>query len=317
MALQARLKKLDAEADEMIKAQHTGQQEPEPVAEPEVAAEPVIEQPVEQPTEVEAAQPAGEPQPAAAPVDESAQLRDALAKSEQRYRSLQGMFDKSRDEIESLKQMVKQLSEAQPKPEPAKAPKFVTEKDEESYGSDMIDLIRRAAQEIVEAKFGSLDGRFAEVDQRVKQVGDVVHRSAAERFDDDLTTKVPDWQEINVDPAFTDWLGPYGLQGLRAAYQALDVAGTAKFFNDYKKLNAPAAPEPTAEPASKKLETMQAPGKAKTNASTSQQPKGKVWTKADINKLDADYRRGKISAERYAELDADLTKAYLEGRVEA
>lgn len=320
MALQAsRARKLDAEADEMIKAQAqtVKQEEAEPeVAEPEVAATSVEDSTVEQTTEVKTEQPAGDVQPAAVTVDEAAALRAQLAKSEQRYRSLQGMFDKSRDELDALRQMVKQLTEAQPKPEEKKAPKFVTEKDEEAYGSDMIDLIRRAAREIVESEFGTLDGKFAEVDKRVQQVGEVVHRSAADRFADDLTKSVPDWQEINLDPAFAEWLGKYGLQALNTAYSSMDVSGTAKFFNDYKKLHAPAEPAPVAAAPAKNLESLQAPGKAKATAQV-QAPKGKIWTKAEISKLDADYRRGKITAERYAELDADLTKAYLEGRVAA
>ena len=254
--------------------------------------------------------------------DEIAKYRAEAEEANQRWRSLQGMIDKVNADNEALRGLIRELTEQlkDRKAEPAKeeaAKSFVTKKDEEEYGSEMIDLVRRVAKEIVLGEVSTLDTRFAEVSKSVEQVGKVAAKSAADRFKEDLTKMVPDWNQVNLDPEFSNWLGAYGLQALNAAYNDMNLDATAKFFKDFKvltgKVEQPAAPAPK-EPPSKKLEQLASPGKAKSSPQNPDAVKGRMWNASDVKKLYEDQRKKLITPEQFRTLEADLFKAQSDGR---
>lgn len=323
-SLQAvKYKKDDEEADELIRKLQTGQapeQQPVEPAEPDV--QPQGEQnaePVATPAEPNAA----DPVPANQNTDEVSKLKDQLAQSEHRYRTLQGMMDKTSDSNRELRQAVQALTEqltklqSAPAPEPAKEARLVTDKDEEAFGSDLVDFVRRAAKDTLQSEKGDLHGRVdtvvAEVSKRVDALGEVVAQTATERFDTALTKAVADWQEINLDPQFSEFLGPYGLKALNEAYGNRDVEGTAKFFRDYKVITGKHVTAPAEPPASQKLESLIAPSKTK---SASPAPASKpTFTTADWESAFELNRRGKLSDADLETFEKEFFKAQQEGRV--
>jgi hypothetical protein len=94
-----------------------------------------------------------------------------------------------------------------------------------------------------------------EAKRQAKMMLENVNASTTQQtFDTQLSSKVPDWREVNVDPGFKEWLATgtgYNITAsLIAAYQEQNLDGTVKIFNDYKTFKAPktaaAAPAPAA-----------------------------------------------------------------------
>jgi hypothetical protein len=244
------------------------------------------------------------------------ELSEKLDKADQRYRTLQGMFDARNQDNETLRTIIANFG-SQPAA-PTAPVSAVSEEDKKEFGEDLIDLIIRIVKEQVAPM-------LADVDTRVRSVATVATKTAADKFDEDLAGLVPDWDVINTSPEFIAWLGTYKAQALNAAYHAYDLDGTAQFFLDFKKLTAPEpapatnvveiVPAPAA-PATDKLAHLAAPTKGKVTPI--QAPvNGKIWTGADVTKLYQDHAAKRISNAEFATLEADLFEAQRTGRIAA
>lgn len=241
-----------------------------------------------------------------------AQLRAEIATSEQRYKTLQGMIkDRDRD-ISDLRLLVSTLSEARATPAAEPAP-IVTDKDTETFGPELIDLISRVVKQTVSPLLHNVEGR-------VDSVAKVATTAVGEIFDSELESLVPDWRAVNISDEFIAWLGKWNLKALNEAYNARDLQGTAKFFNDFKAsqqpaaaASAPAAPAPVVD----RLERLAGPAKGKSVPVAPDANRGKIWTPAEINKLYDDLDRKRISQTEFDKLEADMFKAQRDGRIAA
>jgi hypothetical protein len=86
-----------------------------------------------------------------------------------------------------------------------------------------------------------LEQKLATIDQGQQNVTQRFQQSDEARFNEELTRSVPDWQALNNDKNFLEWLnnpheGSYTsrLANLRSAYDHKDAATTAYYFNQYK-----------------------------------------------------------------------------------
>jgi hypothetical protein len=249
--------------------------------------------------------------------DELVRLRADLDKSEQRYRTLAGMIDKRNSENDSLRALVAQLTQSveqlkTAQPQTPVAP-LVSPADEEAFGSDLIDAMRRVARSELESVQGKLGADIERLHKQVDTVAEVTVQSAKDKFEDKLTFAVPDWREINLDDGFIAWLNEYGmLEALNTAYTNADLTRTAKYFTGYKKFTGtPVAPSVSAPAA--KAEDFVAPGKSKATPQP-REDSGKIWTPADVTKLYADQKSGKLTEGKFQALEADLFKAQSENR---
>jgi hypothetical protein len=251
-----------------------------------------------------------------------AELKKQAESADQRWRVLQGMIDKKDEEINSLRVLLSQLS-AKPEQSAAeqKPSQLITQTDISEYGTDLIDLIGRKASEVYQNKISTLEAHLAELRNQLSNVAQTTVKSAQERFADALTTKVPDWESLNVDPNFITWLNqpaPFTketkLSLLRRASSELDANEAAEFFLEYKKEQTPA--QPTAQnPDPNKLV---APGRSKAPATkVDNAGSGRIWTRADIGKLYDDKMAGRISQKEFDELERDVFKAQRENRIAA
>lgn len=238
-------------------------------------------------------------------------LTTELGTADQRYRTLQGMLEAGNQEIKSLRAIIAALGTAPP----AKAaePVAVSDKDKETFGEDLIDLVVRIVRQEVAPM-------ITEVDTRVTSVASVAANSATRQFDTELAEIVPDWEVINDSSEFVAWLGKYQLQALNAAYAAYDLQGTAKFFLDFKRLTAPpvdTAPAPAAAaPVVDKLAHLTSPAKSKA-APPKLDTNGKIWSGADVAKLYRDHADKKLTTAEFNKLEADLFAAQRTGRIAA
>jgi hypothetical protein len=175
--------------------------------------------------------------------------------------------------------------------------------------------------------------RVDQVAQHSQQVGARVARSDQQSVLAMLETAVPNWQELNEDQGFLEWLDqvdPFSghKRGalLNQAYKSHDGPRVVAFFNGYLKEHAtvtpPAAPAAPAAPTpaapQKRLDQLVVPGTPKTGAASTQDGSGKrVWSRAEIGSFYSEVQAGRFKGtpEQRKALEADIFAAQREGRI--
>lgn len=233
-------------------------------------------------------------------------------------------------QIEQMRAELEQLK-AQHKPEPAPEPEApgITDHDVETFGSDLVEFAQRAArkaiadqQKVIDAKIQGIFNALDEIRGSVGKVEQTTQQTAAQSYLKELSRRVPNWEQINADQAFIDWLQePEGLSNiprqhfLVQAHQSLDVDTVVKYFDAFAAPpSAPAAPAPKPS-QSAELQRQVSPPRAKAGSTAPAQQDQKVWTEADIMKFYEAKARGTIDAPTAARMEADLNQAVAEGRV--
>jgi len=278
-------------------------------------------------------QPTPEPQPQNVSPEPEAKPAVSEETWEQKYHTLKGKFDAEvprlyaqvREMNSQIGQLTTDLATAkavQTQPVPASTPSLITEQDKEAFGSDLIDLIERAT----EAKMAgsrSLEAKLtAQIAELNGKLGNVTERqvvSDKDRYENALTAAVPDWQAMNVDQGFLNWLAEvdpvYGMPrqyALTNAYEALDANRTATIFNQYKKSTAPAAQSTNRTD----LQRQVAPTRSRTSpAPTNPNVDKRVYTQRDIDSFYAEWRRGMIDEAEAVQIEKDIHAATTEGRI--
>lgn len=265
----------------------------------------------------------------------------------QRYLTLQGKYDREVPELSgrvrqldaqivSLQQLLANLS-AQPREAPAQGragdnrslTADIPPEDLENYGEDLITASRRWARRDMQPELDQLKQQLAELKGTTQRTQTSVAQNAVERH---LDANVPNWRATNDDPAFLSWLrgvdpfsGRVRHDMLGEAYVGGDAARTASFFHAFTTEHTAVSPASRPEPAHTpdagagrpSLESLAAPGRAKTSGSNGAPSEKRIWTRNDITAFYRDVNRGAFEgrdAER-ARLEADLVKATTEGRV--
>lgn len=256
------------------------------------------------------------------------------------FKAMQGRFNKAEQEKLELSQrlndVANQLLQAQQQlrqrvaPEPVPAPKLVTEKETQEYGTEFVDVVKRAAREDLIPVVASLQNQVKGLEQQIGQakVGSLYAT---------LDSSLPNWRIVNQSPQFLAWLKlpePYsgairhGL--LTEAFNSGDAARVLRFFQGFLQDEAatgsatapgtaPGAPQTAAQrQAAVTLGSLAAPGRARTTPDDqSAQSQKTLITHADIAKFYADVRKG-VYRGRDTEKDAlerQIFAAQADGRV--
>jgi hypothetical protein len=291
---------------------------------PQAVAEPVPTVPVQPP-------PADTPPPSAPyPSD-----WDDLS-WKQRYDSMQGRYNASQRTLgemeEQMRQMGEELLRMQQQPRrqapPPQARSYITDKDVQNFGPDLIDLTQRSAVQVMEP-------RLREVADENLNLRRQIAREAKARLDAQVEAAVPNYRDIDQDPRWHDWLRlPDMLSGrirqtlLNEAIAAANAPRVISFFRGF--LNEEAAtghrepavtPSPAAPPREPviPLASLAAPGRVRPagGGDSSLPPEKPFYTRAQISQNYRDKQRG-LWAGRDAEwnqLERDMIQAPLEGRV--
>jgi hypothetical protein len=256
----------------------------------------------------------------------------------QRWRSLQGIVASLNQKLSGSEQRVAQLEQliatmSTPPAQPAVRTNLVTAQDTETFGEDMVDFAKRAAQEATAPLVEHINhleaelSRFRQVAPLVQKVHNDQVQSKEERFITQLSERVSDWERVDINPDFIRWLGaPDPMTGiLRQTYlldarRALDVGRVAHIINSWKEQSGgTSAPQPRSKPnpASSELERQVAPGRVTAGAPPSTPVEGRKYTRQDVTKFYDDVRRGVFKgrdAERMA-MEQDIFVAQREGRL--
>ena len=278
------------------------------------------DEPIEEPVAVEAT-----------PADDS--IEEVSESFKQKYATLRGKYDA---EVPRLHQQVKELTdqmnaireEAQAaKKAEAEKPKekvsYVTDADREEYGDDLIDFQRRVAKEVsqdYEERFEQqsrviqdLQSKISNTDNQVGEVG----------FTQKLNALVPGFDQLDNDERWVAWLneidpmtrGPRRDQA-QAAFNSGDAEAVAHYVSLFR-----GSVEPVANGKSDRqteLEKQVTPSRsASTVASKSSNNSSKIYSEKELDRGWTKIRdlnsQGKYDdAEK---LEAELTVAYMEGRV--
>lgn len=307
------------------------------VAEPpapigEAAATPAADAPAQTPA-IETAPPAG----GSTTEDENS------ATFAQRWRSLQGQFNRQQQQLQetlaarqSLEQLVTQMQMA-PADSAARQPKHVTDTDRTEFGEDMVAFARRVTREEVAPLAQAVQMLSARIDQlqgvvpQVQRVAQAQAQTAEERFFEQLTRRVPSWRAVNGMQAFHKWLlQPDPISGLdrqvilEDAHQRLDLERVVSIFTAGMAATGATPAQPAAAPApaapsaaAARLERQVAPGRASAATAPPKAVEKQQWTREGIRQFFTDKQRGvyKGREAEAQELERDIFTAQREGRI--
>ena len=305
-------------ADELIEelARQARGEEAEAPETPEETTEPVL---AESDSGVQA-EPQEEPQ--AAP-DEQDQLREAAAKWEQRYRSLDGMIQSRDRQIEQLHQLLADMQASKTeakKAEPKKA--LVTKEDEETFGADLLDVARRVAREENAQYIQALEAKLAQFEGKLGTMETATAETAQERFETRLGQVAPNWHTVDRDPNFITWLqgSPTRLRIFKESVQSQDLMGVAQFYLDYDVLTGKqtevvvSSTDNQSQPVDPRLARQVSPGKSRSSPTPITEGNKRQWTRTGI----ADFftNRKKYPVDEANRIERDIFAAQKEDRVD-
>jgi hypothetical protein len=248
---------------------------------------------------------------------------------EHKFKTLQGLFNK---EVPQLQRQVKELSgryqeavsqlEKAAKPVEPPVKSAPDPRDVENFGEDMVAMVSRVTKLELGAlaqKFDSLiatfDKRLASVETNLKGTSETVAYTAEQTFLNNLTRSVPNWEQINGDPAFHAWLseedpvlGSRRQTALTAAEQSLNAERVAAIF---KAFGATRPVAPKSNPISKQVSP---------SAVASAQPvaqEKQILTQQQIVEFYNSVRRGEYRGREVerVQAEAEVNLAIAEGRV--
>jgi F0F1-type ATP synthase membrane subunit b/b' len=203
------------------------------------------------------------------------------------------------DSLAELTAEVQKLKEAKPQP--------VSIDENEKNFKEQFDEVYTGVEAMVRRMFSDFE---AKLDAKLGQATNSVRtefvqdkaKTAYERYIDDLTKAHADWQEINVNPKFLEWLevteryaGKTRMELMREAHTRMDAPTVIAFFDDFlKEKGTPARREPTPHPNDR--------------GSGSGSPSGgeKIYTGQDLTELSEKVRRGEMTEEDAAPLEQKI-----------
>lgn len=247
-------------------------------------------------------------------VDEAEKLRN-------RYASLRGKYDAEVPRLhhrnKELEERIEELTRANEElrgeiaSREEKTP-YLTESDVESYGEDMVDLVRRGARE-ESAKYAKsaaelrsrLDHLQREIESQARDSVTAKHSA----FVRQLTQEYPEWETQNTDQGFLDWLegvdSVYGFQrneALQRAYRAMDANAVARIFKQYKT-------EKGSNPLARQVAPSRVHARQVSNGGQN------VWTQQMIANFYDAWRRGDVPDDQAEQIAREIDQAVASGQV--
>jgi hypothetical protein len=176
--------------------------------------------------------------------------------------------------------------------------------------------------------------KFGRLEQQVKGVNGFVHQNVRDSLETTMDRDVPNWRDINYQPEFLDWLklpDPYSggirMNMLKAAYDQNDTARVRAFFKGFlaeEAATTPAGyqpdrnPQPAAGGTGKiPLESLAAPGRAKSAAANGAPTEKPVFTRAQITQFYLDKTNGRFRGRETeaTRIEQQIFEAQNEGRI--
>lgn len=252
---------------------------------------------------------------------------------EQRYRTLQGKYDaevpRLYDQVRDLEDRIDRLQATAARPksvEPTKPKEkvsYVTDEDRAEFGEELIDVQRRVAREVSE-EYQEQFAKQAEVIKALEEkIANTGNQVGAMSFTQRLAQLVPDFDAIDKDERWIAWLNehdpmtraPRRTQA-KNAFEAGDAEAVAHYVSLFKGESD--TQKPKSQQRQTELEKQVAPNRSGNGSRTQSVGKdSKIYSEREVeavwNKIQTLTVRGQ--ADEAAKLEAEITTAYIEGRV--
>lgn len=255
---------------------------------------------------------------------------------EQRYKVLQGKYDKEVPELNQklrslhienteLQRRMSEMEQALAGKAGASGFDGVSPGDYEEYGEEFVKLANenRRLEKVVEEMRGDFEA-----------VKKTTAESAHERFIARLSELKVEWQAIDSDPAFDVWLHETGnKQDYISAASVKNVQKVVDLMDlylmrtgkTYGNNDAPKSPSQARQIVPVDIESQVQPTSTGSTGHGSDAVQGRVYTKAEINEFFDRYAKGQFpfsvgdievfNEEDGARIDQDMTRANAEGRI--
>ena len=314
--VEAQLRELEQIERQIAESQNPASANPEPAQDP--PAEPSTPEPA-----------AAEPKPVE-PKPEPTEPAIAEETWQSRYIALKGKYDaevpRLHADVREFKAQLDKLQRAvETKPvdtkKPAVAEKLVTDADVQAFGEDLIEVQRKVAREVAAEFRGELDAMRAENEKLREQLTTTGSQVSEASFEQRLYRMVPDFQDVNADPRWINWLNEVDplLRAPRKtvaqeAFNRADAEAVAHYVGMFKSSIAPV------ELVNDKAAELEKQIQPKRSASTAPiSPQARIYTDAQVQKMfqKSVELSSRGQREEAMKLEAEIDAAYREGRVKA
>jgi len=246
------------------------------------------------------------------PADATADLKEELARMEQRYRSLAGVLRSKDEQLRQLQELIEKLSKEQREARKEPERPLVTDTDRSVVGDEIADFVQRVVNAAVSQAVSRIETRLSELESALNTTQQISGASAQQVFMQRLSELVPDWSKLNTDPQFIAWLeaSPTRNAQFQQAAAAFDADAVAVYFNAFKAETGVGA-----QRAVKKRKQVQQARPASSTPEARAAGGKKVWTREEIIEF---YATGKqrYSPEEYKRIERDIFEAQAEGRIQ-
>ena len=254
-----------------------------------------------------------------------------------RYNAMKGRFDRAEvvnreltDRLAKLEDTLAfmQVQRADVRENEQKPERLITDKELEDYGEEFLTVVEKKAKETFSPEIIALKKQNESLQKKIDSLLNVEVRRTRTDMKRDLSASVPNWQEINEDQKFLEWLAltdPYSgtikHALLKDAWDRNDSPRVVNFFKGFLEATGAQQEEKTDTPPQAKvpLESLAAPGRANTSAAMSAAPGDEkpFFTRAQIKSFYADVGSGKYRGREAdkVKLETQIFEAQREGRI--
>jgi uncharacterized coiled-coil protein SlyX len=263
------------------------------------------------------------------PADTSDGASDAF---KQKYSTLKGKYDAEvprlhqqvrelTDQLGSIQKGMEDVKKAE-SDKPKEKVSYVTDADREEYGDDLIDFQRRVAKEVSQ----EYDGRFEQQEKVIaelrEQVSSTDNQVGEMGFAQKLNVLVPGFDQLDNDERWVSWLNEYDPMSRgprRDQAQGAFDRGDADSVAHYVKLFRESV-DPVDQAKSNRqseIEKQVTPNRSASTSATKSMVGSKIYSAKQMDKAWNKTRNLNTSGkyDEAAKLEAELTAAYMEGRV--
>ena len=263
---------------------------------------------------------------------------------EHKYKSLLGRYSRSQeqlralaDEVQNLRGTLASMQSAPSEPRAREdsnpeldADAIITPEEASDYGEDFLKIVGKRARQEVSRVTKAYQDEIDSLKKQLEGVSGFVKQDQHTKLLSTLDKELPSWRKLNTDEGFLEWLGlpdPYSgairHDMLKAAYAQGNPHRVLAFFNGFLAEEAAVAPAqeepPLAEASASKvpLESLAAPGRAKTAASTPAPAEKPILSRAQIAAFYAEVAAGKFRGrdDEKASAEKIIFDAQREGRI--
>ena len=226
------------------------------------------------------------------------------------------------DELSNFREEMTAKKEVPTKPKEKVS--LVTDADREEFGEDLLNVQRKVAQEVAQDYEEKLEQQNSVIKALQDKIAGTDKQVGETQFSQRLVNLIPDFAQVDKDERWVEWLNEYDpmLNGPRRvlAQEAFDKSD-ADSVAHYVKLWRQSFAEPEVDPRAGRqaeLEKQVAPNRSANSVDTKKVGKeAKIYSEREVNGAWTKIRNlnTKGSYDEAAKLEADITAAYLEGRV--